>query len=121
MVSECWEIKSEVKGQHTIQRSPRAMLICLISFLKVRLLTVTAGHPAPHSPPAGGSPSLLLDAKVARGAPRDATGSTTTALNARCHIGPLLGSGKTGTGKTLRKASRPSLWTNGGSATVLAR
>lgn len=41
------------------------MLICLISFLKVRLLTVTAGHPVQHSLAAGGSPSLLLAAKEA--------------------------------------------------------
>jgi len=60
MASECWEIKSEVKGQHVVQRSPLAMLICLISFLKVRLPTVTAVHPVQHSPAVGGSPSLLL-------------------------------------------------------------
>lgn len=39
----------------------------------------------------------------------------------RAPNGPLLGSGKTGTGKMPREASRPSLRTNVGSATALAR
>lgn len=74
-----------------------------------------------HAPAAAGSPSLLLAAKAARRAPRHAKGSSTTTLDARWHPGPLLGSGKTGTGKMLRKASCPSFGTNAGSATVLAR
>lgn len=69
-----------------------------------------------HSPAAGGSPSLLLTAKAAGNAPRHAERSMTRPPNGR-----LLGSGKTGTGTMLREASRPSLWTNVGSATALAR
>lgn len=91
------------------------MLIILISFLQVRLLTVTDDHPVQHSLAVGGTPSLLLAAKTSQRAQWHAKWVTTLAPNTLGHTSPLLGSGDA------NEAFCPSLWTNVGSATVPAR
>lgn len=69
------------------------MLIILISFLQVRLLTVTEDHPVQHSLAVRGTPSWLLAAKASHRAQWHANRGTPLAPNTLCHTSPLLGSG----------------------------
>lgn len=91
------------------------MLIILISFLQVRLLTVTEDHPVQHSLAVGGTPSWLLAAKASHRAQWHANRGTPLAPT-HCAI-PVLSWDQ----EMPNEAFCPSFWTSVGSVTVPAR